>query len=149
MDQLSLFSTEEILKVEDGKTCTKCNKYLPFSSFQEDAKYISGRIKLRRECKECRNHSRYIAKKLREEEGPPPENYVCPICKKNSNSSSTINGNEYQGVWALDHCHDTETFRGYLCHKCNKGLGHFNDSPEYLNNAIEYLNKHLRKVFLT
>ena len=37
MDQLSLFSTEEILKVEDGKTCTKCNKYLPFSAFHKDA----------------------------------------------------------------------------------------------------------------
>tara|TARA_Y100000114_G_scaffold91719_1_gene85194 strand:- start:337 stop:783 length:447 start_codon:yes stop_codon:yes gene_type:complete len=146
MNQLSLFSTEEILKVENGKTCTKCDKYLPFSAFQEDAKYVSGKIKLRRECKECRNHSKYIAKKLREEEGPPPDDYVCPICNKNSNS--TINGNEYQGTWVLDHCHITETFRGYLCYKCNKALGMFEDNTEYLNKAVNYLNKHLRKVFL-
>ena len=144
MDQLSLFSTEEILKVEDGKTCTKCNKYLPFSAFHKDASGYS--LGLRPECKECRNHSKSIASKLREEEGPPPENYVCPICNKNS--SSTINGNQYQSTWALDHCHDTDTFRGYLCHKCNKALGMFEDNTEYLNRAVEYLNKHLRKVFL-
>jgi hypothetical protein len=145
MNQLNLFSTNEILKIEEGKTCTKCHKYLPFSAFEKDASgYALG---LRPECSECRKNSRYIAKKLREEQGPPQEDHVCPICNKGSDL--TINGNRYQGTWALDHCHDTETFRGYLCHKCNKALGMFEDNTEYLNKAIKYLNNHLRKVFLT
>lgn len=39
----------------------------------------------------------------------------------------------------IDHCHTTKTVRGLLCNNCNRGLGHFKDSKELLQNAIEYL----------
>jgi hypothetical protein len=38
-----------------------------------------------------------------------------------------------------DHDHKTGKTRGYLCHNCNVGLGHFKDSPKLLQKAIEYL----------
>lgn len=41
---------------------------------------------------------------------------------------------------ALDHCHSTGRFRGWLCQVCNHGIGHFRDSPELLNRAIRYLS---------
>jgi hypothetical protein len=28
-----------------------------------------------------------------------------------------------------------------LCNRCNAGLGYFRDNPEYLQSAIDYLNK--------
>lgn len=32
--------------------------------------------------------------------------------------------------------------RGYLCHKCNVGLGHFNDNIELVRAALKYLEYH-------
>lgn len=41
---------------------------------------------------------------------------------------------------ALDHCHATNTFRGWLCNRCNLGLGYLGDSKVGLERAWEYLD---------
>ena len=43
------------------------------------------------------------------------------------------------GPWVLDHDHDAGTFRGWLCHKCNRSLGGFDDNLQSLKRAIDYL----------
>lgn len=40
---------------------------------------------------------------------------------------------------AVDHDHETGAVRGLLCRPCNAGLGHFQDSPELMASAINYL----------
>src|SRR5690349_14852083 len=40
---------------------------------------------------------------------------------------------------ALDHSHATGKFRGWLCSKCNKALGLFNDNAALLRKAADYL----------
>ena len=40
-----------------------------------------------------------------------------------------------------DHCHKTMAFRGWVCHDCNTTLGRMDDNPQFLINAIEYLQK--------
>jgi hypothetical protein len=42
----------------------------------------------------------------------------------------------------IDHCHATGKMRGGLCHKCNMGIGLFDDDGEKLASAIQYLEKH-------
>ena len=39
----------------------------------------------------------------------------------------------------VDHCHRTKRIRGILCHRCNLGIGHFNDDPGVLRAAAKYL----------
>ena len=140
--QLDLFNEHSDLGAGEGKVCSKCNQYLPLSSFSMH----SGGNYLRPECKNCNNELQKIRNKLREEYGMPEEGYVCPICQ-GSEDKVKGKGNTKNGSWVLDHCHDTESFRGWLCHKCNRALGGFDDDVEILNRAKEYLEKHLLKIF--
>lgn len=55
---------------------------------------------------------------------------VCAICR-----TDTWTGKGPH----VDHNHETGAVRGILCHKCNLGLGKFNDDPELLRAAATYL----------
>lgn len=43
--------------------------------------------------------------------------------------------------WHIDHCHKTNTFRGFLCQHCNHLLGNARDNSQILAGAIEYLKR--------
>ena len=58
----------------------------------------------------------------------------CAIC--NIDKPGGVNNQ-----WAIDHDHETGTVRGILCHKCNRGLGHFDDDIDLLLQAIKYLKE--------
>jgi hypothetical protein len=45
----------------------------------------------------------------------------------------------------VDHCHDTGIMRGLLCYKHNAGMGMFADNPILLENAVNYLRKHIEQ----
>ena len=59
------------------------------------------------------------------------QNNQCAIC---STDYSVSNRN-----MDVDHCHETGKVRGLLCNNCNRGLGHFQDSPDLLRAAAKYL----------
>lgn len=42
---------------------------------------------------------------------------------------------------SVDHCHETGKIRGILCHKCNSGLGFFNDDEELVERGLNYLKE--------
>jgi len=56
---------------------------------------------------------------------------VCKICGQPPSGRRT--------ALCVDHDHNTGQIRGLLCSLCNVGLGHFKDSPELLQKAIDYL----------
>lgn len=39
----------------------------------------------------------------------------------------------------LDHDHKTGKFRGWLCENCNRALGQFEDNPNILRKAADYV----------
>jgi hypothetical protein len=60
------------------------------------------------------------------------QNHCCAICKKDLEAGKKTH---------VDHDHFTLKVRGILCSNCNLGLGMFKDNPEYLENAITYLQR--------
>lgn len=60
------------------------------------------------------------------------QNYACLICKQPCKSGKLL---------AVDHDHKTNRVRGLLCMNCNQGLGKFQDDPDLLVAAAEYLWK--------
>jgi hypothetical protein len=62
---------------------------------------------------------------LREQEG------TCAICHTPLNP--------FGNYTHTDHDHLTGKVRGILCTNCNRGLGHFKDNMNFLENAVAYL----------
>lgn len=42
----------------------------------------------------------------------------------------------------LDHCHDTGAFRGWLCDRCNRGVGCLGDNLGGVLRMVRYLERH-------
>jgi Demerecviridae HNH endonuclease len=66
------------------------------------------------------------------------QNGVCAICQQ----SETMARNDKEVGLAVDHDHVTGKIRDLLCSQCNQGLGKFEDSPDLLRRAAEYLERH-------
>lgn len=64
-----------------------------------------------------------------------PEPEVCECCGK-----PNIRGDGRRAL-ALDHCHDSGRFRGWLCDACNLGIGKLGDSVEAVERALAYLRR--------
>lgn len=141
---------------DDILNCNKCKQDKSKSEFYKESRFTRG---YRYSCKECeaprfKNYRNVPSNKKRISENRrkwnrakrynfPPELYdqrlaeqgnVCAICK-----ASTPGG---RGQFHADHNHETNQPRGVLCHNCNVALGNFQDNPEVLKAAIEYLNKY-------
>ena len=75
---------------------------------------------------------------LRKVWGYPDGSHICPICLKSEEELRGTGGNA--SIWVVDHDHITNSFRGHICHNCNRGLGVFQDDTERLERAIRYLS---------
>ena len=57
---------------------------------------------------------------------------TCECCGKTCDTGRRL---------ALDHCYETGQFRGWLCMKCNTGIGKLGDSLEDVLRAVAYLQR--------
>lgn len=124
---------------EAYKTCTKCG------ITSNNATFSYARVSY---CDSCNKKYQSILNRLKKE-NPYPVNHFCDICGKSEDELPANFGgvkSTRRTPWRLDHCHETNTFRGFLCSNCNTGLGLFKDDPAILQNAIDYLLAHKEKT---
>lgn len=62
------------------------------------------------------------------------QDHRCAICGRPEE--------DFSKALAIDHDHATGAVRALLCEHCNNGLGRFQDDPELLERAAEYLRHH-------
>ncbi len=130
--QLDLFKNLPHKIEGSSKVCKKCNILKPISSFRLYRRATGDRNSRDSKCKDCSRHANEVIKKLRAI-SPTPEGH-CECCHVKTDKL------------VLDHCHDTEVFRGWLCPTCNLGIGVLGDTLEGINNALNYLNKTHKEI---
>lgn len=106
------------------KKCQYCEESKYLKEFPKHSLY---KDRLDTRCRQCIKEHRQVRDKLRKTAPPKPER--CEICGK------------VPYKWCLDHDHHTQQFRGFLCSRCNEGLGKLGDDIPSLINALNYLLK--------
>ena len=135
-EQLLLFSVEDSTKeqTKTTKVCSQCKKELPLSKayFNENVNDKGVVDRFKHICRSCVSNNSRVIRELRKVAPPVPE--CCELCNK---PFREVKPKDIH----LDHCHETQSFRGWLCKPCNVGLGMLGDNIEGLNKATDYLRK--------
>lgn len=129
-----------------GKRCSKCTQVKCINAFTRARANKDGRCSWCRDCarvpRKAYNdaHRGYLPRNIasrheyarlkHSDHFSAFESNVCAICKQPESRKRHL---------ALDHDHATGNIRGFLCSRCNIGLGFFRDDISYLGSAIEYL----------
>ncbi len=112
---------------DEEKWCPKCEKWLPLNDFGINACRPSGRTD---RCRGCSRDGYY------ENEYDLSPDQRASMSKKQGGGCAICGSHSRLCV---DHNHETGKIRGLLCTPCNVMLGRFNDDPEKLERAIQYL----------
>ena len=119
-----MFGFSDVRKPNSGdtRTCHTCGEEKHKDEFYNHSLRPGGKSCY---CIPCQNKHRVDLEKVRKTAPLPPED--CECCGRT-------------GVkLLLDHCHKTITFRGWICGKCNTGIGSLGDTLEDVENARRYL----------
>jgi hypothetical protein len=148
MKQLTLFAEEKLNELNElcdsGLVCIKCDILQPVTNFQQMSYKNTEDAEIKRTCRSCQSGHRQVIADLRKVNPyPDDKDYACPICTRKIAEVNKYN-QKLLGTWVLDHCHQTNTFRGYICKHCNDGLGGFRDRLTTVKNAVIYLEEHER-----
>lgn len=109
----------------DGlRQCRRCDEFLPLSSYGFNSGYVDNKDKF---CRNCRKNARKKVEQIKRRAPPKPKH--CDCC-----------GIETKEL-KMDHSHATNEFRGWICHKCNTGIGYLGDSIEGIKKTLVYLEK--------
>ena len=120
---LEELSRKRLQFLASSKVCKVCDEAKPRSEFGKHSHSHDG---FDSRCRACKNRQARLRKQFKRNNPVPPPG-PCPLCDKHTDS------------WVLDHCHHTDEMRGFLCNSCNVGLGHFDDDPDFLQRAVEWV----------
>lgn len=132
------------------KTCAGCKRTFGLDGFSPSPGARLGRYNYCRECQRAKQREWYTRHREKARElsrwrttkwrfGITEESFnekllkqggVCAICGEKCAAGGRL---------TIDHDHGTGELRDLLCRNCNAGLGQFNDDPELLRAAMEYL----------
>jgi hypothetical protein len=104
------------------KICVYCGKRKNKKSFPRH-KHFKDNLDSR--CRHCIKRHTKIRNKLKKKAPEKPQ--LCECCKTSPKK------------WCLDHDHEDNSFRGWLCDQCNTGIGKLGDNVDSIINALEYL----------
>lgn len=126
--QLDLFKTKSTSALLDDtlKTCSKCKKEKALYCYNKKLS-CSGTDNKQSYCKACQVEHYSVTTAIRKTAPPKPKG--CDCCSKEGHTL------------ILDHDHDTSLFRGWLCYRCNSGIGQLGDDIAGLEKALSYLRK--------
>lgn len=114
------------------KTCIYCKTEKPITDFPNR---LDNYDRYDSKCKRCKSARERLVRTLRKT--APEGTGFCEICGE---KPKVDNGRKKFSL-VLDHCIEKNSFRGWLCTDCNRGLGLFGDSVAGLKKAIDYLEK--------
>ena len=139
----------------DEQLCSKCQEVKPVEDFGHRSNNLKGHSY---HCRQCvgrynkvwrveggndiavRHHrlTRYGITGPQYDAMVEAQGNRCAICGETPDNG----GHPKQRHLAVDHSHKTGQVRSLLCAHCNRGLGHFKDSPSLLDAAKAYLLRH-------
>jgi hypothetical protein len=106
------------------KLCIECKKIKNLSEFRKDKKSIHP------VCLKCDRNIKKILREIKKTAPPRPDH--CECCGRKASDTPL-------GTLVLDHDHKTKKFRGWICDRCNLGIGKLGDNIEGLQKGIKYL----------
>ena len=113
--------------------CIKCGVSQPTNQFQI-IDYGNNKLnpEVKRTCYTCIYRGKKLRESLAEENPYPNKDYICPGCDRTIDEIDKYDQRATK-KWHLDHCHETESFRGWLCHNCNTKM------PDDLTSAKRFV----------
>jgi protein-arginine kinase activator protein McsA len=107
------------------KHCKECDQILPITEFRARGEGAGQKKRFYTICKTCERESYYVRKKIRAECPPKPES--CESCGEKTNHLH------------LEHCHETNKFRGWVCEDCNTSIGRAGDNVTGILHILKYM----------
>ncbi|MCQ3815271.1 MAG: endonuclease domain-containing protein [Acidimicrobiaceae bacterium] len=127
-------------KPDSEKPCNKCLTLKPVSEFAANQTRKDGSTIYRPSCHDCRSGVDGVKMRAERKDGTKPDKpqigdlWKCPVCLQIGIAGTTAKV-------VLDHDHLTGYAREYICDSCNTGLGRFRNGEDYLQSAVEYLQR--------
>ena len=115
---------------DDMYRCKECDRLLFSTAFTAAYTRSDGAYLVKKICRECCTVQE--AEKREARKNAPPKSEVCDCCHENKKLE-------------IDHTHGTTNVRGWLCTKCNSGIGSLGDDLEGVLRAVTYLENY-RKI---
>jgi len=137
----------EELGTDETRLCIHCKKRKPLEEMDVDRPHTAPQGKgYRNECKACRRQISKDITRLKKDYAhlKPTLDDHCQICEEQGHDlmiGRSQGTSKRKSPWVLDHCHVTNSFRGWICYDCNNGLSGFKDRKDITERAVKYLDK--------